>query len=227
MMPMMPPPGFDSRSLTLVAVAAGLFSLAGRLEAQDRAGQNDTFNCASTSDRPVRPAGVAHYCQSGLASDGDTGHRDTIPAGTTISIRTNDRVDARRSDGQVFGGAVSQEITDETGRVSVPRGAHAEFTVRNLSDRSLVLVLESVDVNGVRYAVTTSSIRSGGLTGRRSLVGSIADALASDNQGTATAGGPGAGRGFQLFGSGRNIRIPAEAVLTFRLVEPLQMGRRP
>ena len=176
---------FDSRSLAILAVASGLFSLAGPMEAQD------------------------------------IGPMATVPAGTTISIRTNDRVDTRRSDGQVFGGAVSQQITDKSGRVIVPRGAHAEFTVRNLSDRSLVLDLESLDVNGVRYAVTTSSIRAGGLAGRRSLVGSIADVLAGGDQGTAATGGPGAGRGFQLFGSGRNIRIAAEAVLTFRLVQPL------
>ncbi len=133
---------FDSRSPASVAVALGLFSLAGLLKAQD------------------------------------IGPMETVPAGTTISIRTNDRVDTRRSDGQVFGGAVSQQITNETGRVIVPRGAHAEFTVRNLSDHSLALDLETVDVNGVRYAVTTSSIRAGGLAGKRSLLGSIADALA-------------------------------------------------
>ena len=83
----------------------------------------------------------------------------TIGAGTTIAVRTNETIDAKKSDGRVFSGVVNQDVMDANGNVAVPKGANAELIVKKISDRELLLDLESVTVNGQRYAVTSDATR--------------------------------------------------------------------
>ena len=45
----------------------------------------------------------------------------TIGAGTTISVRTNETIDAKKSDGRVFSGAVDQDVMDANGAVAIPK----------------------------------------------------------------------------------------------------------
>src|SRR5690349_3628971 len=82
---------------------------------------------------------------------------DRVPAGTSITVRTNDAIDARSpSDSRIYTGVVDRDVMDTSGRVVIPRGSDAELILRDASKNEIVLDLESVNVNGRRYAVSTS-----------------------------------------------------------------------
>jgi hypothetical protein len=87
----------------------------------------------------------------------------------------------------------------------VRRGSRVELIVRAMRDNDLVLDLESVNVNGQRYAIQTEKKR---VESQRdnSLIGSIVGAI---NGGQA---------------QGRAVRIPRDSVLNFRIQTPLMVG---
>jgi hypothetical protein len=138
---------------------------------------------------------------------GDQG-RDRVTRldpGTMIAVRTTQGIDSQRSDNRVYTGIVSQNVTGENGRVAIPRGSTAELIVRVARDNDLVLDLESVTVDGQRYAIQSAPNR---VEAQRdnSVVGTIVGAI--------NGGRP----------SGRDIHIPRESVVNFRLQQPLVMG---
>jgi hypothetical protein len=105
----------------------------------------------------------------------------------------------------VFGGTVDQDVRGENGRLAIPRGSHVELIVRVERDNDLILDLDSVMVNGQRYAIRTDPNR---VQSERdnSVVGSILGAI---NGGEVR---------------GRAVRLPRGSVVTFRLDHPLDMG---
>ena len=164
----------------------------------------------------------------------------TIGTGTSILVRTNETINAKNSDGQVFSGVVNQDVMDANGNVAIPKGSDVELLVRNVSSHELTLDLDSVTVNGQRYGVTAGARRMG--SGRRAgigknkrtgefvgggaALGAIIGAIAGGGKGAAIGAGAGAaaGAGTQVLTRGRNVNVPAESLLTFRLEQPLQMG---
>lgn len=178
-----------------------------------------------------------------LSATAQVNSRNEIPVGTSIEVRTNDTIDIRdRSDGRVYTGVVTQDVRDANGQVAIPRGANAELAIRNVSDRDLALDLDSVTVNGRRYVVSTEDYnqaadgrkdglgknsRTGKYVGGGALLGTVLGAIAGGGKGAAigAAAGAAAGAGTQVLTRGREVRVPAESVLTFRLDQPLQLGR--
>jgi hypothetical protein len=164
----------------------------------------------------------------------------TIGTGTSIPVRTNETIDAKKSDGRVFTGVVDQDVMDGNNNVAIPRGSTAELIVRKGPNKDLMLDLESVTVNGQRYAVnadpssTTSSQRdgigknkrTGEFIGGGAALGAIIGAIAGGGRGAAigAAAGAGAGAGTQILTRGKTVKVPAESVLTFRLEQPIAMG---
>ncbi len=169
---------------------------------------------------------------------------DSVPSGTNITVRTNDPIDLRESsDGRIFTGVVDREVRDNNGNVAIPRGANAELIVRNISQNELAVDLESITVGGQRYIVRASedqvnrsgsnkngigkNERTGKYVGGGAVLGTIIGAIAGGGKGAAigaVAGGA-AGAGTQVMTRGRNVRVPAESLLTFRLDRPLNVGR--
>jgi hypothetical protein len=162
----------------------------------------------------------------------------TVSTGTNISVRTNETIDLRdASDGRIFSGEVSQDVLDRSGRVAIPRGAHAELIVRSLGNNDMALDLESVSVKGRRYIVQTDADRytadekagigknnrTAKFLGGGALAGAIIGAIAGGGKGAAigaVAGGA-AGAGAQVLTRGKEVHVPAESVVTFRLEQPL------
>jgi hypothetical protein len=128
-----------------------------------------------------------------------------LDPGTTISVRTNETIDVARQDNRVYTGIVDQGVRGSEGRILSPRGSPVELFVRLARDNDLILDLESVVANGVRYAVKTDPNR---VESRRddSLVGAIVGAI----------------RGGEV--RGRAVRIPRDSVISFRLERPLDVG---
>ena len=177
-----------------------------------------------------------------LTSIGLAQNSDTVPVGTSINIRTNDTIDLRNaSDGRIFTATVERDVLDHDGGIAIPRGAAAELIVRNIRRDEMALDLESVTVNDRRYIVSTTDQtyeadrkagvgkngRTGKYVGGGAVLGTIIGAIAGGGKGAAIgalAGGA-AGAGTQTLTRGKSVHVPSESVLTFRLDQPLVLGR--
>jgi hypothetical protein len=128
-----------------------------------------------------------------------------LAPGTSIVVRPTEAIDVERKDNRVYSAIVDRDVRGSNGRLAIPRGSTAELIVRVARDNDLILDLESVTVNGQRYAIKTDANRVE--SGRdNSLVGTIVGAI---NGGEVR---------------GRAVRIPRDTPLSFRLDRPLDIG---
>lgn len=161
-----------------------------------------------------------------------------IEPGTVLSVRTNERISADRVDGRVFTGVVDHDVVGEGGRLAIPRGSNVELVVRVAHDNDLILDLDSVTVDGQRYSIDAganrieakdtvgANERTGRYVGGGAIMGAILGAAVGGGKGAAIGAGVGAGvgAGAEIATSGREVRIPAESLVTFRLDRPLVVG---
>lgn len=162
-----------------------------------------------------------------------------IPAGTHIRIRTDEPIHVRGyADNRIYYGRVAEDVIGENGQVMIPRGARAELIVTNLGDHEKAVDLESISFDDHRYMVDATAYeharhpglgenqRTGEYVGGGALLGTIIGAIAGGGKGAAIGAlaGGGAGAGTEVLTRGREVHIPAESVLTFRLEQPLDLG---
>jgi len=165
---------------------------------------------------------------------------DRIPAGTQIKVRTNDTIDVHdRADNRVYNASIAEDVMGDNGKLLIPRGSNAELMVANTGASDLSIDLESITVHGRRYMVSAQAYdrarhtgvgankRTGEYVGGGALLGTIVGAIAGGGKGAAIGAlaGAGAGAGGEVLTRGRAVRVPAESVLTFRLEQPLDVGR--
>jgi len=163
----------------------------------------------------------------------------TIDAGTTITVRTNEEINASNSDGRVFSGVVDQDVVDRGGNVAIPKGAHVEMLVKTISKNQVALDLDSVTINGQRHGIQSqdsvfssqqdsvgANKRTGKFVGGGAVIGAIIGAIAGGGKGAAIGGAVGAagGAGTQVLTRGKSVNVPAESLVTFRLQQALQAG---
>ena len=166
----------------------------------------------------------------------------TIPAGTELAVRVNERIDVKHAvPGQHFSGEIVEPVM-RNGAVVIPRGtpvggrideAHRRGHFKGASVLELRLV--SMRLNGNDYGIDTrDTVRSkkgkgkrtagfiGGLTGAGMLIGG----LAGGGAGLAIGAASGAGAGTVLAGTtgNRDIVIPAESIVHFRLADQLVLN---
>ena len=168
----------------------------------------------------------------------------TIPAGVNIPIRTSEAIEARAADGRIYAGVVDQDVFDANGKVAIPRGSTAELEVKK-SGTDLSIDLESLTINGQRYAVNAdaTAVGTGGVketietgagtigankdtatyVGGGALLGTIVGAITGGGKGAAigAAVGAAAGAGAQIYTHGKSVKVPEESLLTFRLGQDL------
>jgi hypothetical protein len=170
----------------------------------------------------------------------------TLPAGTTIKVRTDQAIKATSANvGQTYSATVSNDVQDANGNIAIPRNSPASLTVISSGDNkdTIQLDLRSISLNGRRYEVeaapsTMSSAkektgigankRTGEYVGGGALAGTIIGAIAGGGKGAAIgaiAGGA-AGAGAQVLTKGKGVDVPAETQLTFRLDQPLTLRER-
>jgi hypothetical protein len=162
-----------------------------------------------------------------------------LEPGTVVAVRTTESIDTSVADGRVYSGIVDQDVVDSSGRLAIPRGATVELVVRNGADSERILDLDSVFVNGQRYALDAGSAavgtsgaglgvnqRTGEYVGGGAVLGAIIGAIAGGAKGAAigAATGAAAGAGAEVLTHGRTINVPAESLLTFSLRRPLEIG---
>jgi hypothetical protein len=130
--------------------------------------------------------------------------------------------------------------------VAIPKGSNAELTIRNVQSGGITkgpemtLDLSSVDVHGQRYVVNTASLqRSNGqglgankrtaeMVGGGAALGTLIGAIAGQGKGAAigAAAGAAAGAGTQVLTRGKEVKVPPESVLQFKLSQPLRLELR-
>ena len=166
--------------------------------------------------------------------------RVVIPAGTDLALRTNEHIDSRDSaEGQTYSAEVAEDVRDADGSVVIPRGSGARLITRRLEGNGdITLDVESVTVAGRRYRVSTvdqelqgqrqgvgANKRTGQYVGGGAVLGAIIGAIAGGGKGAAigAVAGAGAGAGTEIITQGKEVHVPAETVLRFRLDRPLRL----
>jgi hypothetical protein len=164
-----------------------------------------------------------------------------LPAGTVISIRTNEAISAKESQvGQAFTAVVAQAVT-HSGHTAIPAGAAVSGTIVNAKQggkikggSELALQLTSVHVHGTSYPISTEQyLQQAKGKGKRTTAmgaggagaGAIIGGIAGGGKGAAIGAlaGGGAGVAGSAFTGNKELAIPAESVLQFKLAQPLRL----
>ncbi|MCU1274700.1 MAG: hypothetical protein JWO48_2131 [Bryobacterales bacterium] len=167
-----------------------------------------------------------------------------IPAGTSVQVRTNEPITADSSSvGRTFAGEIAADVINREGQTLIPRGSPVTFVVMSTSRGGVTsggevqLGIKSINVNGRSYLVSGSDVekgqglganrRTGEMVGGGAVLGTLIGAIAGGGVGAAVGAvaGAAAGAGAQVLTQGKEIKIPAESVLTFRLNDNLHLRR--
>jgi hypothetical protein len=186
---------------------------------------------------------------AGAQSDNNTvnGRREgmVVPQGAEIVVRTNEAIDSTvATEGRKFSGTVEKDVTAAPGQVLIPKGSSAELAVSKVStggttgSSEVALALHSIEIGGHRYLVNSADVqqgnnqgigknkRTGEYVGGGAALGTLVGAIAGGGKGAAigAVAGAAAGGTAQVLTRGKEVKIPAESTLSFRLDQPLRLG---
>ncbi len=202
------------------------------------AARNDRFNNNNNSYNNNTGNGADR------AVNGRLGPTLTLPAGSNLSVRTDEEISSENArPGALYTARIVDDVYDASGNLIFPRGTEANLTIRDVqqggtfSGDKFVLDLDSVRLDGRRYAVSTQGIERGDqqgigtnrrtaeMVGGGAALGTLLGALAGGGKGAAigAVAGAVAGGGVQVLTKGDRIKVPAETVLNFRLDQPITL----
>jgi len=228
-----PAPGQTAQAVTTtVAPAAGVAPNT-PVTAPVAAGQPVTAGQTDASGQPV-PAPAAGAAPIVRPADVN------IAAGTNLTIRINQHISVKTSRaGDRFDGEVVDPVVGDNDRVVIPRGSPVTGVVVASHRRGhfkgssiLELRLTYLTLNGTRYALDTRDVtqtkkgkgkRSAAFIGGGTGLGMLVGGVASGGVGLLVGGLVGAGGGTALGGltGNKDIEIPAESIVRFKLADNL------
>ena len=163
-----------------------------------------------------------------------------VAAGTTLAIRIDQRISAKGSHaGEKFTGEVVEPVMDGNGGVVIPKKSPVSGVVDFAHQRghfkgaaNIDLRLTSLTLNGKEYPLDTRDVmerkkgkgkRTGALIGGGAGLGMLIGGIASGGTGVLIGGLAGAGAGTAGAGltGNRDLVIPAESVVRFKLKDDL------
>lgn len=171
--------------------------------------------------------------------------RITVPAGTRLLIRMIDSVDSSKQQvGYRFTARLETNLQAED-VVVAPRGAtvygrlaNAKSAGRMSGGSEVTLGLTDIVINGTAYPLLTSTYEmraegQGGKTARRVVggtgLGALVGGIAGGGRGAAIGAATGAATGTAVAAGtkGKQVSVPSESLLEFRLEQPvtLPVGR--
>lgn len=145
---------------------------------------------------------------------------------------------------QTYPATLTADVLDSNGRLAIPQGTPVQLTVVNTGEKQMTLDLKAIELSGQTYNVysdagsAAASNKNGGIgmnkrtgkyVGGGALAGTILGAIAGGGKGAAIgaiAGGA-AGAGAQVLTQGKDLNIPAETQLEFRLNRDLTIPYDP
>jgi hypothetical protein len=222
----------DTVTLRNGKVYSGKFTGADPLAFKDNMGILYEFPRKDVESLVLSTAGVAPAPPQGSK---------VIPTRTAIVIRTEEKIDSdNASSGQKFSAEVLDAVDDLAGGVAIPAHSKAKLLIVSESGGGagspyMYLDLDTVNISGKMHRVFTSELkesndkgfgknkRTAEFLGGGAALGGLFGAILGGGQGAAIGAASGAGGGFfgQLFTRGKQVKVPAETVLHFRLERPL------
>jgi hypothetical protein len=197
---------------------------------------NGTANGGSAMNgtKAAPPAGMK---PAGAVNAGPT----VVPAGTVLTVRLGETLGSKASSsGQGFSATLAEPLMID-GKEVAPRGAAAAGTVVDAQPlgkfkggAKLDLRLTSLTLNGQQVAVNTSIVdrqikgkgkRSAVMIGGGAGLGALIGGLAGGGKGAAIGAGAGAaaGTGGTYFTGNKEIVLPAETALSFKLKDSVTL----
>lgn len=165
-----------------------------------------------------------------------------IGAGAEISVRTNETIDSSQStEGQTYSAEISEDVLDSNSAVAIRKGTPAQLLIRKIStggalhSAELVLDLYSVTLQGKTYRVASSDVdesnrkgfgansRTAEFLGGGAALGALVGGIFGGGRGAGIGAATGAGGGLfsQVLTRGKEVKVPAETTLKFRLEKTL------
>jgi hypothetical protein len=230
------------RRLFIAATAAALFTLAGC------SGNSSSDQPATASGANGTSQSASNGSAPGSNAKGTTAGKGTvtaapmvIPAGTVLTVRLGETLGSKTSSaGQGFSATLAEPLMIN-GQQVAPRGASASGTVVDAQPlgkfkggAKLDLRLTSITLNNQQVAVRTSIVdrqvkgkgkRSAVMIGGGAGLGALIGGLAGGGKGAAIGAGAGAaaGTGGTYFTGNKEIVLPAETALSFKLQEAVEV----
>ena len=169
-----------------------------------------------------------------------------VPAGTNLAIRINEHISVKTSRaGDHFTGEFVEPVTGDNGQLIIPKGtpvngivdaSHARGRFKGSS--VLELRLTSLNLNGADYPIDTHDLartkkgkgkRTAGLIGGGAGLVMLIGGIASGGTGLLIGGlaGGGAGTAASAFTGNKDIDIPSESIVHFKLADTLTLKPTP
>lgn len=165
-----------------------------------------------------------------------------VAAGTSLAIRINQHISVKSTPaGSRFDGELVDPVADANGRVILPKGTPVAGVVDASHKRGhfkgasiLSLRLTSLTLNGTQYPLETHDLtrtkkgkgkRSAAFIGGGTGLGMLIGGVASGGTGLLIGGLAGGGAGTALGGltGNRDIDIPSESIVRFKLADELTL----
>lgn len=220
-------------------------------------GCQKSANQSATPDNTSSDSSNAANNSSGGAMNGSNSSKNSgvreaiapkplvVPAETALTVVLDEPLGSKTSStGQNFSATVSAPV-EVDGRTAIPKGAHVAGVVREAKSAGrfkggavLSVALESVSVGGATYDLHTTDRtqtstgkgkRTAGMVGGGGAAGALIGGLAGGGKGAAIGAVVGAGGGAAGAGltGNREIVLPVETHLTFKLQDPLEIKSKP
>ena len=163
----------------------------------------------------------------------------TLPSGTVLTVRLASTLGSKtNSTGDRFNATIATPVESD-GKVVLPKGAEVQGKVaqavpqgRFKGGATLSLALESVIISGDAYGIKTSAVsryqkgkgkRTAAMIGGGAGGGALIGGLAGGGKGALIGAllGGGAGTAGAAYTGEKEIVLPAESMLSFKLTQPL------
>jgi hypothetical protein len=208
---------------------------------EDASGVSRRYNANQVDALEFTQAGQK---AAAVGTSGSSRRLEVLPSGTELTVRTAEDIDSSTAVvGQTFSAIVERDILGESDNMIIPAGSHAVLVVREISSGGttgspdVVLDMQSMTVSGRRYLVSTTDVKKDSGTGigknRRTTetvgggaaLGTIIGAIAGGAKGAAVGVliGAAGGAGVEVLNKGKDVRVPAETLLSFRLDKPVSL----
>jgi hypothetical protein len=165
----------------------------------------------------------------------------TIPAGTSVQVQMIDSVDSETNKiGDTFLASLAAPIVVNN-EVIIPKNADVQIKLASTKtsgkftgQSELTLGLDSVKYHGKSYPLTSSTFQQVGesrgkdtakKTAIGAAIGTAIGAIAGGGKGAAIGAGVGAGSGAatQVFMKGKQVKVPSETKIDFKLEQPVDV----